>query len=183
MSTTETPAGYTYRAENYCIHHALTNFERNLNNPMFDVHQLDHIGIEDAEIMDIAAGLAKVDLTDPESYDSDDFPKPFTKDQIEDPTDWCDGCLIRFSDGVQLKPFTVTGLTLQNGQHIFSHVGMGQFGQGLHACFTEEEDGIARWCSHVVAEDPGKAFKLIEDRLMEGPFDEEPPVLHPLHTV
>lgn len=171
--TTLQPGGYTYKAVNYCAHHALTNLERNLNNPMFDVHALLAVTEDDDTIFELAAEMMEIDHHNPHSYDSDVFPKPFTAEEAE-PDELCTDCGYRFRDGVHLLPFTITGVLLQNGQQIFGHIAMGHVGTAMHACFTEREDGIIRWTSHVMAEDPEKAIQKAQEKGLN--FDDEPPV-------
>lgn len=167
------PGGYTYKAENYCAHHALTNLERNMNNPLFDVHALLAVTEDDDTIFEVAAEFMEIDHHNPHSYDSDVFPKPFTAEEA-DPEEFCGDCGYRFRDGVHLLPFTITGVVLQNGQQIFGHVGVGHIGQALYACFTEDEDGVTRWASHVMAEDPEKAIQKVQEKGLH--FDDaEPP--------
>lgn len=154
-------AGYTYKAENYCLHHALTNLERNLNNPLFDVHALGAVIDDEEQILAIAAEHMEIDHLNPYSYDSDVFPKPFTKEQVE-PEDFCAGCLVRFVDGAQLVPWTVLGIELENGKQIFTHIMAGHVGHGVGPCYTEQEDGIKRWVSQVLAPGQEEAIRIIE---------------------
>lgn len=179
MSTDQTPetnlqpaAGYTYKAENYCAHHALTNLERNLNNPLFNVHVLLALTEDEDAVFEAAAEHMEIDRHNPYSYDSDVFPKPFTAEEA-DPDEWCGDCGLRFIDGEQLLPFTVTGVVLQNGQQVFGHVAVGHIGHAMYACFSEEDDGIIRWASHVMAEDPEKAIEKVQEKGLH--FDEQQP--------
>lgn len=151
-------AGYTYKAENYCLHHALTNLERNLNHPLFDVHALAAVTGDEEQVLAIAAEHMEIDHLNPYSYDSDVFPKPFTKDQVG-PDGYCpiSGCAIRFIDGVQLYPFTVTGITMADGRVIPCHLIPGHIGEAIHGCLDLEEDGNDRWTAQVVAETPDEA--------------------------
>lgn len=167
MTTDQTPetnlqiGGYTYKAENYCLHHALTNLERNLNHPLFDVHALGEVVGDEDQILAIAAEHMEIDHLNTYSYDSDVFPKPFTKEQAR-PNEVCADCLFRFRDGVQVMPWTVLGIELANGQQIYTHIMAGHFGQMIGPCFTEEEDGIKRWVGQVVAAGQEEALTIIQ---------------------
>ena len=154
-------AGYTYKAENYCLHHALTNLERNMNHPLFDVHALEAVIDEEEQILAIAAEHMEIDHLNPYSYDSDVFPKPFTKEDVR-PNEACPDCLVRFSDGVQVLPWTVFGIEMEDGRQIYTHIMAGHFGQMVGPCFTEEEDGIKRWVGQVTAAGQEEALRLIE---------------------
>lgn len=162
-------AGYTYKAENYCLHHALANLEWNLNHPLFDVHALSAVTDDDEMILEIAAEHMEIDHHNPYSYDSDVFPKPFTKEQAE-PDDFCSDCLTRFSDKAQLIPWTVLGIELEDGRPCFTHILAGHVGKAVGPCFTEDEDGIKRWVAQVLAPTQKEAITKVE----ELDYTEEP---------
>lgn len=155
---TDSPAGFTYKADTYCPHHALHLLEEDMGNPLFDVGVMFALDMDEAAILEVAAGIMEIDHHNPHSYDSDVFPKPFGAEEA-DPKGYCPitGCGIRFIDGVKLRPLTVTGIILADRTAIACHLLPGHVGKAVYGCLDITEDGIDRWTAQVMAETPDEA--------------------------
>jgi len=82
-------AGYTYQAESLCPSCTITKLGKGINASAigyaYDAHA----------VIRLVAAVENVNLDDERSYDSNDFPKPFTFDQVleDEKCDQCNGRL------------------------------------------------------------------------------------------
>ena len=147
------PAGWTYKAQNYCTPHAVMALGEQLNNPLYTPETFSALDMSPWSAMCMGAEMQGVDLGDLHSFNSDDFPKPFTKEQAE-PDDECAACHWRFSDCVELKHFSVLGVNI-NGAPLPTHVIAGEVPEG--AIGAARDDGVMRWMVLVTAKDIDEA--------------------------
>lgn len=163
-------AGFTYKAENYCPHCAAHAIAEAGIDPLIThmaVVLLHDGGKAEActELLEMAAKRRGITLSELDSYDSDDFPKPFTAEE-EIPESWC-SCLRRFSDGVQLKPFTVFGHTAPDGTDTGAHVVFGWIPDELYSPARDAtETSYVCWISRVAAEDTTEAVRCAEEAMI-----------------
>lgn len=164
--------GYSYKADLLCPMHALVHAVRDLKevNGLMDLDTMIALGLTPDDVWEVAAMARGIkDRTDLESYDSDDFPKPFTAEQAADVQN-CSCCGRPLDASVDQMPYTVVGLTMPLGTNIVATVMPGPPETDVYK--PDVQDGVTRWVIVALAESPDEASDKVLALLSRRPAHE-----------